>query len=163
MQWLLNSKTVILCGYEKGKSRIYTQNIDGGLPQPISPERVTLCARPLTPDGKYCVGCTDGKKFLVPLNGGQPRAVPTLVRGSEIIAFSPDSRFAYVQVIDSLPAQVDQLELATGELTKWRMFQTSNIPGITGISAIVLAADLKAFALSYESLTSDLYTLDGVI
>ena len=51
----------------------------------------------------------------MPVNGGEPRVIPGLKRGQEVIAFSPDSRFAYVQILDSLPARVDRLELATDQ------------------------------------------------
>jgi len=163
LRWLPGSQALILSGYEKGKPRMYTQDIDGGPPRPISPEDFFLCGAPLTPDGLYSVGCSRGKQFLVPVNGGEPRILPGLTRSNEVVGFSSDSRFAYVQILDSLPARVDRVELASGDRREWRTFQPANLTGVTSIGPILLFPDLNAYAYNYESIVSVLYTLDGAI
>ena len=163
VNWLPGSQRLLLSAYENGKPRVFTQDINGGLPQPISPPGMDLCGRPLTPDGRYCQGCSKGKQFLIPVAGGDPRVAQGLGRGEEVIAFSPDSRFAYVQDLQSLPARVDKVDIATGARSEWRKFQPSNLAGITGLGPILLSPDLGAYAYNYESIISDLYTLDGAV
>lgn len=68
-----------------------------------------------------------------------------------------------MQVLDSLPARVERLELATGQRSPWRSFQPSNLGGLTGLSAIIFSADMDGYAYNYESIVSDLYTLDGAV
>ena len=163
LRWLPTSKQLIVSGFVKGKRRIYIQEIEGGLPKPIAPEDFSLCAAPLTSDDRYCVGCSKGQQYLIPVNGGGPKPVPGLKRGNEVIGFSSDSRFAYVQALDSLPARIDRIDVTTGERSEWKTFQPSNLAGITAIGPILLSADLKAYAYNYESIISDLYTLDGPV
>ena len=162
LRWLPDSRRLVLSGYEKGKlSRIYVQGIESGVPQAISREDVGLCSTALTPDGRFCVACSHGAGFLVPLDGGTPRPFPGYKPGDEVIAFSPDGRLAYVQVLGTNPAQVDRLEMATAKRTLWKTFMPANQPGITGLGPISMAEDLRAYAYNYESLVSELYVMEG--
>jgi eukaryotic-like serine/threonine-protein kinase len=164
VRWLRSSRGLLVSGSEKGRqTRIYAQDIESGVPQPISPEDVGLCAAPLTPDGRFCVGCSHGTGFLVPVEGGPARPLPGFKRGDEVIAFSADGRLAYVQLLGTTPAQVEQLEIATGKRSPWRTFLPANLAGITGVGPISLAPDLRAYAYNYESLVSELYAVDGVL
>ena len=52
---------------------------------------------------------------------------------------------------------------AIRRLEEWRLFQPANLAGVTGISPMRLFPDLNAYAYNYESIVSDLYTLDGAI
>jgi len=117
----------------------------------------------MTPDGRYAVGRTRSDHFLIALSGTQQKKIPGIGRGDEVIAFSNDLRFAYVQALDSLPARVDRVEIASGQRSKWRSYQPANLSGVTGLGPIVLSPDLKSYAYNYESIISDLYTLDGAI
>jgi len=161
--WTPDSQKVLFTGYAGDDSRIYLQGIDGSAPKAISPPDFRIASNVLTPDGRYAVGRSRSDQFLVALSGAGPGKIPGIGRGDEVIAFSGDSRYAYVQALDSLPARVDRVEIATGQRSKWRTFQPSNLSGITGLGPIVLSHDLKSYAYNYESIISDLYTLDGVV
>jgi serine/threonine protein kinase/Tol biopolymer transport system component len=164
VRWRPDSRRLVLSGAEKGKQgRIWVQDIEGGLPKPVSKEGVRLCAAPLTPEGKFCVGCSGGKGFLVPLDGGELRVLPGFGPNDEVIAFSVDGRVAYVQVLGSVPARVDQVDIATGKRAVWRTFQPSNMAGVTGMGPVSLTPDLKAYAYNYESLISEMFVLQGVL
>ncbi|HTS30869.1 MAG TPA: protein kinase [Bryobacteraceae bacterium] len=154
---------LLLTGYKGDQGRIYQQGVDGSPPKPMSPPDFKIASNVLTPDGHYAVGRTRGEQYLVSLAGAEPRKIAGIGRGDEVLAFSDDSRIAYVQALGSLPARVDQVEVATGQRSKWRSFQPSSLSGVTGVGTIVLAQDLKSYTYNYESMISDLYTLDGAI
>jgi hypothetical protein len=97
------------------------------------------------------------------VNSGEPRPISGWRTGEEIIAFSADARSAYVQLLDTVPAQVERLEMATGKREPWRSWLPANTAGITGMGPIVLTPDLKAYAYNYESVISELYALAGAL
>ena len=161
--WTHDSQNLLLSAYQGDQIRIYIQAIDGSAPKPISPADFKIASNVLTPDGRYAVGRSRNNQFLVALTGAEQSNIPGVGRGDQVVAFSDDSRFAYVQALDSLPARVDRVEIATGQRSKWRTFQPYNLSGVTGLGPIFLSADLKGYAYNYESIISDLYTLDGAV
>jgi len=164
VRWLPDSRRLLVSGAEKGKPRrIYVQDIDGGLPHPISADGVALCAAALAPDGRHCVGCANGKGYLIPVEGGAPITIAGWKTGEELIAFSPDGSSAYVQLLDTVPARVERLELATGKRSPWKTFLPVNSAGITAIGPIAMTPDLRCFAYNCESVISELYVLGGAL
>ena len=163
LTWLPGSQDVVFTGFQGRKMRIYRQRIDGSAPKAISPEDFRLFADVLTTDGRYAVGRSEDRQFLVALDGGEQRLIPGLTRGDVVVAFSADSRFAYVQTIDSVPAVVDKVDVASGERSKWKSFQPSNLSGLMNLSPVLFSLDLNGYAFNYESVVSDLYTLDGAV
>jgi eukaryotic-like serine/threonine-protein kinase len=161
--WVPGSQAVVLSGYQGHWIRIFLQKIDASPPKPISPEGFRIASNVLTPDGRYAVGRFQNRQFLVALDGSEQRVVPGLARGDEVVAFSGDSRSAYVQVLDTLPATVERVDLETGERSKWRTFQPASLSGVMNVAPIIFSADLNGYAYNYESIISDLYTLDGTV
>ncbi len=164
VRWLPDSRGVLFSGAEKGKKkRIYVQDIAGGLPKAISEEGLGVCSAVMTPDGSRCVACGNGRGFLLPLAGGAAQAIGGWKPGQEIIGFSPDGRSAYVQVLDSMPAEVERMELATGRREPWKSFRPANTAGVTGLGPILLSPEQKAYAYNYESVVSELHVLEGAL
>ena len=164
VRWLPDSQRVIFSGAEKGKKkRVYVQDIAGGLPRAISAEGLALCSAQMTPDGHNVVACENGRGFLLPVAGGNPKAIAGWKTGQEIIGFSADGRSAYVQLLETTPAQVERLDLATGKREPWKTFRPANMAGVTGLSPIVLSADEKAYAYNYERVISELHILEGAL
>jgi hypothetical protein len=95
--------------------------------------------------------------------GGEPNPIGGWEKGQEIIGFSPDGRSAYVQMLDSMPAQVDRLEIATGKRRTWKSFRPQDMAGVTALNPILLPPDQRAYAYNYESVISELYVLTSAL
>lgn len=164
LMWVPRSQKLLVSGYDgSSKHRTYIQEIDGSPPKPISPPGYSICSNVMTRDLRYFEACSQGKHYLIPVNGVEPPILEAVKRGNQVVAFSPDSRFAYVQAVDSVPARVDRIDVASGKRSEWRTFRPANLAGITGIQPVFLSEDLNAYAYNYESIISDLYTLNGAI
>src|SRR5262249_43668540 len=74
-RFLPDGKGVVFPGRSaKGALRLYVQNIDGGEPQPVSPEGIPLAFIAVSPDGRFVAALgPDNKIALYPLDRGAPR------------------------------------------------------------------------------------------
>ncbi len=74
----------------------YVQDVETGSMRPITPEGVHMPEKAATPDGKSVLVLLDGKWFLYPIDGGQPRPLSLLGTGDNPRQWSADGRFLYV-------------------------------------------------------------------
>ena len=67
-----------------------------------------MCSAAMTPDARDCVACWNGRGVLLPVASGEPKPIVGWKTGQDIIGFGPDGRSAYVQLLDTMPAQVEE-------------------------------------------------------
>jgi serine/threonine protein kinase len=92
------------------------------------------------------------------------RRLPSLpVERHDFIAGWKAGVHAYVQNLDSLPAEIDRFETATGKRTPWKKLAPRDLAGVTGLGPVLLTKDLKSYAYNYESIVSELYAVQDVL
>ena len=107
--WLPDSRHFLFAGTEAGHGlRLYVQGIDGEKPRPIGPEGI-LTALPgfaVSSDGKRVAAIgPDHQGLLVPLDGGEARALPGVEEGEVPLRFSADGRSVYLWKRGDVPAR----------------------------------------------------------
>ncbi|MBI3664903.1 MAG: serine/threonine-protein kinase [Acidobacteria bacterium] len=161
--WFPDGKRLLIAGNEQGHAvRLYVQDLDGGKLRPITPEGLTNPSLLVSPDGRSVLGRShEGKYFLYPLEGGEPRAVGGLEPEDVPRQWSADGRSIYVQRRGELPAKVYLLDLSTGRKELWKQFMPPDPAGVEGLAPLP-TPDGKAYAYSYNRVLSELYLVEGV-
>jgi Tol biopolymer transport system component/predicted Ser/Thr protein kinase len=161
--WTPGSDHVLFDGIESGHgARAYIQSIAGGPPRAVTPEGVPGMWRLISPDGLYLMGCIQDSIFLYPLNGGDPRYVPSLHLSDGVIQWLPDGKSVLVGARNGLPVHVDRIDLATGQRRRVRDLAPSDPAGVSEIVQIMFTPDTRVWAYSYRRILSDLYLVTGL-
>jgi serine/threonine protein kinase len=165
--WAPSGKRVIFAGTEKNKgSRLYVQDVsDQSLPEPFTAEGIGLAklGRPVSPDGKWIVGIGgDGVPELYPLDGGEPRVIPTLGYLDMPVSWSEDGRELFVVRYEESTPRVDRVEVATGRTRPWTAHRPRPLTSMLGDYRILISPDGESYAYNYVSKMSDLYIATGI-
>ena len=160
-----DGKRLLLWANEPGKgSRLYVQEIEGGRPRPITPEGFELPrgGKPISPDGRTIVALApDGKGQLLPIDGGEPRALPGTLEGDYPFGWTADGRSLYV-LRAGMPARVDVLDVATGARRLWKEITPPDPAGILAIGPVLVTPDGKSYVYSYRRMLDDLFLVTGL-
>jgi len=162
--WLPDGQRFLFSGAEPGKgARLYIQDVQGGGPQPITPEGINVLYFALSRDGKtVAAAATDEKSYLYPVAGGAPRVVPGMEPGEVPIVWSADGSSLFVYRPGELPAKVYRLDLTTGQRKPWRELMPPDPAGVEYVGPILPTPDGKAYVYGYRRLLSDLYLVEGL-
>jgi hypothetical protein len=163
--WFPDGRRILLEGHEPGHgARIYILEADGGPLRPISGDGVRINgSSPISPDGlSVTVTGRNGKAYVHPVGGGEPRLIPGLSEDDEISRWTPDGRSLYVFRHGELPAKVVRLNLSTGKREQWREVLPSDLSGVVTITPILLTPDGRAWAYSYPRILSQLFLGSGL-
>jgi Tol biopolymer transport system component len=160
---LPDGRRVMISGNEKGGSvRLFVQEIAGATPRPITPEGTGYLLPP-TPDGRFVPSAdSEGKISLFPIEGGEPRPLPGVGRGDEILLWSADGRSVLVRRRLGLPLRIDRVDVATGKAELWREIAPADRTGMTEVPSIRVSADESTFTYTVHRLLSELYVADGL-
>lgn len=157
-----DGKRILFAAAEAGRGvRLYTQELTGSPPEPLTPEGVYAGA--LAPDGRT-VAAIDFSEHLgvYTLGSRQPRAIPGLAPGHSPIGWADQGRVLLVTRLGEIPAVVSKVEIATGQKTVWQDLQPADPAGAVRISDIHVTPDLKSYAYTCERIQSDLYVVEGL-
>ncbi len=163
-RWFPDGKRYLFTANEPNKGvRMYVQSVEGGAPQPISPEGVHATAFTISPDGTQVAGIgPDRRGYLYPAGSGQPRAILGFEPGEQLINWTHDGKSMYIYRPGELPARVHKLDLATGKKTLWRQLMPSDAAGVETIGPILITPDGKTCVYGYHRTLSDLYLVEGL-
>jgi Tol biopolymer transport system component/predicted Ser/Thr protein kinase len=163
-RWFPDGKRFVFSGNEPGKGvRLYTQDLAGGTPKPISPEGVDATAFAVSPDGQLVVGTgPDEKGYFYPTAGGDPRVVNGLDPGDIPIIWNKDGRSIYLYRTGEVPAKVYQLDLATGKKTVRQQIVPVDTTGVSTIGPIQTTPDGKTYVYGFHRTLGDLYLVEGL-
>ncbi len=164
VRWMPDRKNFVFTGTEAGHGvRLYLQNVDGGNPQAISPEGVDPSFFDISPDGKWVAAeGPEQKSYLYPTGGGEAKPIPGSLPDDRISKWSSDGKILFVYRYGTLPANVYQLDVATGRRTLWKSVQPSDPAAVTSVGPILLTPDGKTYVYGYNRKLSDLYLVDGL-
>ncbi len=159
---LPDGRRILISGNEKGAGmRLFVQAIDGAAPRPITPEG-TAFLLPSSPDGTLVPSAdSDGVK-LFPVDGGEPRPLPGVEPGDEILLWSADGRSILVQRRLTLPVRIDRVDVRTGKSTLWREIMPGDRTGMTRPSLVRISADESTLTYTVQRLLSELYLAEGL-
>ncbi|HKD12615.1 MAG TPA: hypothetical protein VKE50_11085, partial [Thermoanaerobaculia bacterium] len=159
---LPDGKRVVISGYEKGRGgRLFVQDVEGSAATPITPEGTSWLMSP-SPDGRLVPALGPGGVKLFPIDGGQPRPLPGVAPGDEILLWSLDSRSVLVQRRVTMPIRIDRVDVATGKAALWREIAPADRTGMIEVVAVRISQDESTYAYTVRRLLSELYLVDGV-
>jgi len=137
--------------------------VGGGNPKPISPEAGALFAVYTSPDGKQVIGLgPDGKTYLFPVDGGEPRIVPGLEPDDRTAGFSGDGTSICVHNLTGLPTVVSLVDITTGKRKVWKQIMPADAAGVDNVGNLLFTPDMKSYVYSYGRALSDLYLVEGM-
>jgi serine/threonine protein kinase/Tol biopolymer transport system component len=163
-RWFPDGKRFVFSGNEPDHGvRLYTQDISGGKPKPISPEGVEAVGFAVSPDGQWIVGVgPDQKGYLYPAAGGDPKLVNGMDPGDVPINWSQDGRSIYLYRSGEVPAKVYRVELATGKKTVWKEIAPLDPTGVSTIGPILITPNGKTYVYGFHRTLGDLYLVEGL-
>jgi Tol biopolymer transport system component/tRNA A-37 threonylcarbamoyl transferase component Bud32 len=157
-----DSRSLIVCGNEVHKApRCYRSPLDGGSLEPVGPD--SIGGGFLRPDGRAMAVRHAGGRWIYPLDGGAPVAIPGLADSVPILRWSPDGRALWVVGGSEGHQKVDQVDVATGRRSA--VLDIEPPPTATtlfGTFGLVLADDPHTYAYSVWNYSSELFTIQGV-
>jgi len=163
-RWFPDGKRIVFSGDEQGHGvRLYVQEIAGGEARAITSEGVSSNLFAISPDGKVVADVgPDGKSYLFPVEGGEPRPVLGLETGDAPINWTADGRALFVYHLGEIPAKVYHMDLATGRKQFWKQLVPPDISGVTEITGIMITPDGRSYVYEYARTLSDLYLVKDV-
>jgi hypothetical protein len=159
-RWFPDAKRVLVCGHESGRtSRCWVQSLDGGAMTPVTPEG--FYSGCVSPDGRLVAAWGAGRApMLYPVQGGEPRPLPTLTPDDELLRWSPGGESIFVWR-GTLPAIIDRVDLASGRRERVREIGGANQAGLLEIGGLTLAEDPRYYAYDYKLKLSTLFLIEG--
>jgi serine/threonine protein kinase len=161
----IDSRRIVFSGWAKDRPlRIYVQDIEGGQPQPITPEGVSIPQNAaVTPDGKAVLGVSESGWALYPVEGGEPRPVRGLGFGEGPVGWSRSGGTVYVRKEQDGPrVEIEALDLASGRRRHWKTLAVPDPSGVVRIHPIIVAPDEKSYCYTSERLLSTLHLVEGI-
>jgi Tol biopolymer transport system component len=163
-RWFSDGQSLLVTGNESGHGvRLYVVNVDGGKPQPITPEGVATLPYPPSPNGKVVIAIgPDHKGHLYPVSGGEPREIPGFSADDAPINWDPDGRSLYVYQQGKVPGQLFRLNIETGQRLPWKTLMPLDPAGVNIIWPLCVTPDGKSYVYGYRRYLSDLYLAEGL-
>jgi Tol biopolymer transport system component len=167
-RYMPDGRALLIAGSEAGRRRrIFLQDLDGGLPRPITPEGVTALYSLPSPDGMWVVAGEDWEEIpaqLYPIHGGTPRPIPGLVKGEEPLRLDADGTHLFIRTDrqDQARARVERLDLRTGRKELWKELGPPDPAGVNLIQFVYPAANGKQYVYNYEHSLWTLYLAEGL-
>jgi hypothetical protein len=171
--FLPDGKALAFGGREDGAGRrIFVQDLDGGLPRPISPEGVRTIGT-ASPEGQFVEGSMSGRHFLFRVKDGTARELPFLSADDSPIQWTPDGRSLYVvraaswsdttaRIYQTMAAQIDKVDVLSGTRTTWKTVKPIDPVGLETISELYITPAGDAYCYGYGRTLSDLFVISGV-
>ena len=145
--------------YGDGPLTIAIQDLSGGKPMAVA--GATYFDQPvLSPDGKNVAGIQDEKTIVwqretnavTDVLGCRPNCFP--------VAWNKDGTSLFVACSVNNRFDISEVKMKTKQQTPWRTVG-SNVPGVEGVTTVVVAPESSTYAYSMHLLLSNLYVVDG--
>jgi len=165
-RWLPDGKRIVFVGSETGHGlRYYVQDSMQAAPRAISREDIifdrSLDDIVISRDGRtLAAGMQDQSVHLLPIDGGEGRAVPG-VKGLTPIAFCGDSSLL-VYHSGEMPARILRVDLATGRQALWKELAPAYREALWETQPIRVAPDCESYAYSAQYLPETVFVVSGL-
>jgi Tol biopolymer transport system component len=161
-RWFPDGHRILFTGREaEGNLRSYVQDVNGGAPRALTPENTRALA--ISPDGEWTAGTGTGLGITIwPVAGGPSRPVPGSEPGDRPVAWSADGRSLWLFRRGEIPADIFQLEIATGRRTLSKKLLPPDPAGVYSIIEFQITSSGHAYVYGYTRLLSQLYLVRGL-
>jgi serine/threonine protein kinase len=161
-RFFATGQKVVLVGKKDRFLRSYVQDLVGGAPVPITPERTWGIA--ISPDDAWVAATGPDRLIsLWPTSGSGPSRP---VKGSEPddrpVAWSHDQKSLWTFRRGEIPAQVFQIDLTTGRRRPWKTLVPPDTAGVYSVIELRVTPTGSAYGYSYTRLLSQLYLTRGL-
>jgi Tol biopolymer transport system component len=162
--FLPDGKRIVFTASEPGHgTRLFLIDLPDGRPRAFTPEGYRTFSQGISPDGRLVVVVgPDRRRYLYPLEGGEPTPLPGLSFDETPAQWSADGRYLYVYRRRDVPAKVWKLEIATGKRELWKEVMPADGAGIATVAPVIPTPDGRAYVYSYFRTLSDLYVVEGL-
>ena len=165
--WFPDGQRILLAGKQwSANRRLWVLGRDAGPVRPISPASGDVGARAgvcIAPDGSAVAAVgPEGKVWLYPVEGGEPRPLFAVAPNEVPLRFSADGRYLYTGARRELPGRIFRFELATGARALWRTLLPADPAGVRVIGNIHVTPDGASYAYTYSRILSELYLVTGL-
>ena len=162
-KWFPDGKRILLNANEVGRPPgLYVLDVASGQPHSITPEGVEM--GPVSPDGNFVAARGPGSTFyLYPVPGGQPRAVPGVEPGEQLLRWDADGKTLFLARWNS-PSSISiyRLDPATGRREIWKKLGPTDSSGVVYIGDVLFTPDGKAYSYTYRRDLSYFYVVEGL-
>src|SRR5262249_15056614 len=134
-------------------------------PRPFSPDQAeSVWLTDLPPLNEQVVpGLAAGQLFLFSVDGGAPRAVPSVRSPERPLQWSPGGEALYVRVgEDATAAEIQRVELTSGRRQPWRTLVPADRVGLEGLWTVMLTPDGQSYCYAYDRVNEALFVVDKV-
>ena len=160
--WFPDGKRIVFAGFEEGKGqRMYSRDLSGSAPRPLTPEGVAERSNSLSPDGKWIAARSKNQIRLFPVDGGEPRPMAGSLPEDRPLGWRTDGRALYVRQ-GRLPAKIFSLDVDSGARTLVRTIAPRDTVGVDAIGDIRMTPDGKSYAYVYIRSLYSLYQVTGL-
>jgi len=161
--WFPDGKRILFVGSGPDlQPRAYIQDIDGGAARAIDDEAVRSAL--ISPSGKLlAVVSGDGEYQLRPVDG-EPQEIHGALPGDQIIQWSSDGRYIFMQGPDDKAIEFFRVNLSTGNREPWKSIGAADPVGMIGFqpNSVHMTPDGKSFVYTYWKVLTELYLVDGL-
>ena len=164
--WSPDGARIFFTGAEPGhRARTWVQDIDGGLPQPVTTEG--MAGTLLSPNGKVIAAVDRYQQYyLWPIDGGEPSALDGYEDGDVLLQWSSDSRAIFLRGPEEMEVKIYRLDLQTGVKRLWKQLTPPYPTGLIGIGAdsgqVRITPDGQSYAYTFWFFPSELYVAEGL-
>lgn len=161
-QWFPDGQRILFNGRESGRDlRSYIQDVKGGGPRPLTPENTWVLS--ISPDGEWTAAIGPGQAIsLWPVAGGPSRTVHGSQPGDRPVGWSADGRSLWLFRRNEVPADVFQLDIATGRRHLWKTLIPPDAAGVYSIIEFRITPSGHSYFYGYTRLLSQLYLIRGL-
>ncbi|MGZ4777821.1 MAG: protein kinase domain-containing protein, partial [Thermoanaerobaculia bacterium] len=103
------------------------------------------------------------RTYLYSVTGGEAWPAPGCGPGDDPIGWSPDDRAIYVYRRARISANIERVDVTTGERTPWCTMAPADPAGILDIMPAFITPDGQTYAYSYRRFLSDLCVVTGLL
>jgi hypothetical protein len=161
--WLPDAKHFFIAATRPGHAvQGYIAELEETYPRAMTPEGIDPYYCPATPDGHIIALVNPyGKLTLYTTDTGAIREFEGL-RGYVPIRWDSTGSMLYIYSLSDEPTAVYRLDVASEDLSLWKVLSPADPVGITGIFDIALSPDARSYAFAYYRDLSEVYISEGI-
>ena len=116
----------------------------------------------LSPDGRLATMPKPGTLSLIPLKGGDARAIVGLSTDFWLLRYSGDGRSIFLGTFRRGPCEIHRLDLITGRADLFKTLAPADRAGLAGCWDVDVSSDGRSYAYSYTRHRTDLIVGEGL-
>jgi DNA-binding winged helix-turn-helix (wHTH) protein/Tol biopolymer transport system component len=161
-KWFPDSRGIVFTGSEPGRGpRCYKQSVEGGGPQPFTPEGVLLCS--VSPTRSIMALTEDHRVLLYASDSAAKPNREFRLRPEEMPSgWSLDGKYLYLSQTRQLPITIVRFDVSSGVRLPWKVLPAPPPGTEIKLESVIVTPDGQSFAYTYSHHLSDLYTVAGL-